>query len=34
MSVTFGGTGDQLAAALRARGFNVAGGGNTLSISR
>ncbi|MEO0463701.1 MAG: heavy-metal-associated domain-containing protein [Pseudomonadota bacterium] len=34
MSVSFAGTGDQLAAALRARGFNVSGGGSTLAISR
>lgn len=34
MSVTFNGTGDQLAQALRARGFRVSGGGGSLSISR
>ena len=34
MSVTFSGSGDELAAALRSRGFNVRGGGNSLSISR
>jgi hypothetical protein len=34
MSVTYGGTIEELAAALRARGFNVRQGGNTLAISR
>lgn len=34
MSVTFNGTGEQLAQALRARGFRVSGGGTSLSISR
>ncbi len=34
MSVSFAGSIDQLASALRARGFNVSQGGNTLAISR
>lgn len=34
MSVSFGGTGEQLAQALRARGFRVSGSGSALSISR
>ena len=34
MSVSYGGTLDQLAAALRARGFAVTQGGNALSIRR
>ena len=34
MSVSYGGSADQLAAALRARGFSVTQGGNSLSISR
>lgn len=34
MSVTYGGTADELAQALRARGFNVRQSGNTLAISR
>ena len=34
MSVTFGGTPEQLAQALRGRGFRVSGGGSSLSISR
>lgn len=34
MSVSFGGTLDELAAALRARGFNVNQGANALAISR
>ena len=34
MSVSFAGTADQLAAALRARGFTVRQSGNSLAISR
>lgn len=34
MSVSYGGTLDELAAALRARGFNVTQGANALAISR
>lgn len=34
MSVSYGGTLDELAAALRARGFNVRQGANALAISR
>lgn len=34
MSVTFNGTPEQLAQALRSRGFRVSGGGSALSISR
>ncbi|MEL6878076.1 MAG: heavy-metal-associated domain-containing protein [Pseudomonadota bacterium] len=34
MSVTYGGSLDELAAALRARGFNVRQGANALAISR
>lgn len=34
MNVSFGGTLDQLAAALRARGYNVRQGSNALAISR
>ena len=34
MSVSYGGTAEELAAALRARGFNVRQGGGALAISR
>lgn len=34
MSVTFSGTPEQLAEALRSRGFRVSGGGSSLAISR
>ena len=34
MSVSYGGTAGELAAALRSRGFNVVQSGNTLAISR